>query len=148
MAKRKVGSPIGNLTPNHKKSGIDPTFVRADGVQHTVGKLSTRATTLLSTSSRSKVWTRSYDPAKLQKSNLSSFGTPLWESWDKKAIWLWASRRGIENTIWEKVVASPKSEPWWVLWVQSRSWFVLTPKVLQHNTNQFVVGWMQNRMNE
>ncbi len=51
MAKRKTGSQINNLTPNHKMSGIDVTSVRAGGVQHTVGKLSTKATTLLETSS-------------------------------------------------------------------------------------------------
>jgi hypothetical protein len=47
MAKRKVGSQIGNLTLDHKMSGIDPISVRAGGVQHTIEKLSTRATTLL-----------------------------------------------------------------------------------------------------
>jgi hypothetical protein len=47
MAKRKVGSQTGNLTPDHKKSGINPTLMRARGMRHTVGKLSTRATTLL-----------------------------------------------------------------------------------------------------
>jgi len=35
------------LTPNQKKSGIDPKYLAVDDVQHTVGKLSTRATTLL-----------------------------------------------------------------------------------------------------
>ncbi len=29
------------------------------------------------------------------------------KSWDKKIIWMWASQRGVENTIWGKVVASP-----------------------------------------
>jgi hypothetical protein len=43
MAKKKVGSQIGNLAPNHKKSRIDLTPMRAGGVRHTVGKLSTRA---------------------------------------------------------------------------------------------------------
>jgi hypothetical protein len=90
----------------------------------------------------------SYGPAKLQKSNLNSFETPLWESRDKKAIWMGASRRGAENTIWGKVVASPESMSWWVLWVQSHMWLVLAPKVLQHSTNQLVVGWMHNWMNE
>jgi hypothetical protein len=47
MAKKKAGSQIGSLTPDHYKSGIDPTPVRAGGVQHIVGKLSTRATSLL-----------------------------------------------------------------------------------------------------
>jgi hypothetical protein len=47
MAKRKVGSQIGNLTPDHKKSGIAPISLRAGGVQHIIEKLSMRATTLL-----------------------------------------------------------------------------------------------------
>jgi hypothetical protein len=47
MAKRKAGSQIGSLTPNQKKSGIDPIYLAADNVQHIVGKLLTKATTLL-----------------------------------------------------------------------------------------------------
>jgi hypothetical protein len=47
MAKRKVGSQTGSLIPDHKKLGIDPTSMRAGNMQHVVGKLSTRATTLL-----------------------------------------------------------------------------------------------------
>jgi hypothetical protein len=47
MAKRKVGSQTGSLIPDHKKLGINLTPVRAGGVQHNVGKLSTRATTSL-----------------------------------------------------------------------------------------------------
>jgi hypothetical protein len=47
MAKRKGESQTGNLTPDHEMSGIDSTFVRAGGVWHTVGKLLTRAITLL-----------------------------------------------------------------------------------------------------
>jgi hypothetical protein len=52
-----------------------------------------------------------------RSSNLGSFKTPLWESKDKKTIWMWASQRGVEYTIWGKVVASPESGPWWVLWI-------------------------------
>jgi hypothetical protein len=47
MAKRKVESQTSNLIPDHKKIGIDPTSVHANGVQYTVGNLSTKATTLL-----------------------------------------------------------------------------------------------------
>jgi hypothetical protein len=47
MAKRRVGSQIDNLTPDQKKSGIDPIYLASDDVPHTVGKLSTRATTFL-----------------------------------------------------------------------------------------------------
>jgi len=47
MAKKKAMSQTGSLIPDHKKLGIDPTFVRAGGVQYAVGKLLTRAATLL-----------------------------------------------------------------------------------------------------
>jgi hypothetical protein len=47
MAKRMVGSQTGNLIPNHGKSGIDPIPLRSGDVQHIVGKLSIRATTLV-----------------------------------------------------------------------------------------------------
>jgi hypothetical protein len=46
-AKRRAGSQIANLTPDQKKSGIDPIYLSIDNVRHTVEKLSTRATTLL-----------------------------------------------------------------------------------------------------
>jgi hypothetical protein len=47
MAKRKVANQTNNLIPDYEKSRIDPTSVHVGGMQHTVGKLSTRATTLL-----------------------------------------------------------------------------------------------------
>jgi hypothetical protein len=68
MAKRKLESQIGSLTFDHKKSRINPTSVRAGGVQHTVGNLSMRATSLLQTSSGSEVWTRIYSREKLWES--------------------------------------------------------------------------------
>jgi hypothetical protein len=42
-----------------------------------------------------------------------------------------------------KVVASPKSRPWWVFWVWSCRWFVLTRKMLKLCTNQHVVWFVQ-----
>jgi len=50
------------------------------GVLHGVGKISTRATTLLQTSLRSKVRARRYDLPKSRDSNRDDFGTPTWES--------------------------------------------------------------------
>jgi len=47
MAKRRAGSQIVSLTPDQKKLGINPIYLSIDSVQHIVGKLSTRATTLL-----------------------------------------------------------------------------------------------------
>jgi hypothetical protein len=75
MAKRKARNQIASLTPDHKKSGIDPTPVRAGRMQCTVGKLLTKAATLLQTSSWSKVWAKNYSPAKLQQSK-------PWQFWD------------------------------------------------------------------
>jgi len=46
MAKRKVENQIGNLTPNHKKSGIDLIPFCAGGMRHVVEKLLTRVITL------------------------------------------------------------------------------------------------------
>jgi hypothetical protein len=45
------------------------------------------------------------------------FGAP-----GQKAIWMWPLWRAAEYTIWGKVVASPESGPWWVLWIQNRPW--------------------------
>jgi len=47
MAKRRARSRIANLTSDHKKSGIDPIYLASRGVPYIVGKLSTRAITLL-----------------------------------------------------------------------------------------------------
>jgi hypothetical protein len=43
-----------------KRSGIDPIYLAAKNVQHTVGKLSMKATTLLYTAPRSEVCSQSY----------------------------------------------------------------------------------------
>jgi hypothetical protein len=55
MAKRRVESQIVNLTPDQKKSGIDPIYLAEKGMQQTIEKLSMKAITLLQTASRSKV---------------------------------------------------------------------------------------------
>jgi len=116
MAKRRAKSQIANLTPDQKKSGIDPIYLAANNVPHTIGKLSMRDTTLLQTALRSEVCSQSYGASKSWESQLSGFqdshaGVPR-ESRERKAIWMWAPWRGPEYTIRGKVVASPKSGPW------------------------------------
>jgi hypothetical protein len=61
------------LTPDHKKSRIEPIYLVVGGVRHTVGKLLTRATTLLQIASRSKVFSQSYGASKLWESRLAQF---------------------------------------------------------------------------
>jgi len=73
MAKSKVGSQNGSLTPDQKKSRIDPIYLAEDDVPHTVEKLSTRATTFLSTALRSEVCSQSYATPKLRESPLARF---------------------------------------------------------------------------
>jgi hypothetical protein len=47
MAKRRAGSQTANLTPDNKKSRIDPIYLTARGLPHIVEKLLMRAITLL-----------------------------------------------------------------------------------------------------
>jgi hypothetical protein len=73
MAKRRAGSQTTNLTPDQKKSGIDPIYLAADDVPHTVGKLLTKTTTLLQTALQSKVCSQSYRAPKSWESRLVGF---------------------------------------------------------------------------
>jgi hypothetical protein len=73
MAKRRAMNQIANLTPDQKKSGIDPIYLVADNLRHTFGKISTRATTLLQTAPRSEVCSQSYGAPKSQESQLARF---------------------------------------------------------------------------
>jgi len=50
---------------------------------------------------------------------------------EQNVIWMWASWVATKYTIKGKVVASPMSRLWWVLWVRVCPWLILTPKVLQ-----------------
>jgi hypothetical protein len=119
-----------NSWPQKVRNRPDPTPVCADGVRQIVGKLSMRAKSLLQTSSQSEVWTKSYELTKSWESKPgqfwdSSLGVP-----GQKTIRMCVSWGNAENTIWGKVVASPESGPWWVLWVQSCPWLVIALSVL------------------
>jgi hypothetical protein len=71
--KEGARSRIVSLIPDQKKSGIDPIYLTEDNVPHTVGKLSTRATTLLQTTLRSEVCSQSYGAPKSRESQLARF---------------------------------------------------------------------------
>jgi len=73
MAKRKVGNQIASLTLDDKKSGIDPIYLAAGGVPHTVGKFSTKATTLLQIALQSEVYSQSYGAPKSWESQVAGF---------------------------------------------------------------------------
>jgi hypothetical protein len=75
--------------------------------------------------------------------NFGNFGTPNLRVPRQNDIWVLASWPCTKNTIKGKVVASPKSEPWWVLWVYVCPWLVVAPKVFQLCTNQLIVWFVQ-----
>jgi len=112
---------------------------KAQGVLYIIGKLLMRATTLFQTSSQSEVCTQSYGAPKLRESQLWQFRNSHLGVPGQNAIWMWASWRGTVYTIRGKVAASPKSGPWWVLWVRVCSWFILTPKVFKLCTNHLML---------
>jgi hypothetical protein len=76
MAKRRAGSQNVTLTPDHEKSRVTLTSLHAGGVPHMVGKLLTRATTMLMTSPQSELCTKRYEFSKLRKSLFQEF----WDS--------------------------------------------------------------------
>jgi len=86
--------------------------VNAGEVQHMVGKLLRKATTLVQTSSRSELGARNYEHPKSQESKPRQFRDSILGVLGKIAIWMQVWRRATENTIWGKVVASPESRLW------------------------------------
>jgi hypothetical protein len=102
-----------------------------------------KATILFQTSLQLEVYTQNYGPPK-------SLEFQFWEFRDshlgvsrQNDIWVLVPWLGTKYTIWGKVVVSPKSGPWWVLWVCVCSWFVHEPKMLKLRTNQLVVWFVQ-----
>jgi hypothetical protein len=76
MTKRRARSQTASLTSDQKKSGIDPIYLTANDMRHTIGKLSTRATTLLQTAPQFEVSSQSYGAPKSLESRLARF----WDS--------------------------------------------------------------------
>jgi hypothetical protein len=66
----------------------------------------------------------------------------------QNAIWMWPPWRGIEYIIRKKVMVSPKSGSWWVLWVRVCSWLVLAPKVPKLCINHLVVWFVHIHVND
>jgi hypothetical protein len=138
MAKRRPGSQTANLTPDQKKSGIDPIYLAVDNVRHTVGKFSTRATTFFQTAPRSEVCLQSYGAPKSRESRLARFrdsraGVP-------------GEKSHLHVAPVERCRVYYKGEGGGFPQVQAVvsfvcpccPWLVLTPKVLQLCTNHLV----------
>jgi hypothetical protein len=70
----------------------------------------------------------SYGPPKSWESQLWKFRDSHLGVLGQNAIWVRVLWPNTEYTIMGKVVVSPKSRPWWVLWVWVCPWLVLTTK--------------------
>ncbi len=75
MGERRARRQIASLSPDHKKSGIDLFPTSELKVRYVVGKLSTRATSLVQTALRSDFAVGSYELSKPRDSNRDNFGT-------------------------------------------------------------------------
>jgi hypothetical protein len=91
-------------------------------------KISKRATTLLSTSFKSNVYTQSYVPPKFWEFQFKEFRDSNLGHLGQNDIWVLAPWPNIKNTVRGKVVATPKTRSWWVLWICVCPWFVHAPK--------------------
>jgi hypothetical protein len=78
---------------------------------HIIGKILTKATTLLQPSFQLDA-KNNYGPPKLQKPQFREFWDSNLGILRQNNIWVLALWLGINNTIRGKVVASFKSEPW------------------------------------
>jgi hypothetical protein len=121
MAKRRVRSQIGKLIKNQES----PRFPCVQVVCHILLESSQQQIQLcykihLNQRSAHKVM----GPQSCRSPN---FG--MWTSW-----------KGTEYTIKGKVVASPKSESWWVLWVQVCPWLILAPKCSNYALTNLLFG--------
>jgi hypothetical protein len=76
MAKKRAGSRIANLIPDHKTSGINPIYLALRGVPHIVEKLSMRPINFLETALQSDVCSQNYGAPKSRESHLARF----WDS--------------------------------------------------------------------
>jgi len=138
MAKRRAMSQTGSLIPDQKKSRIDPIYLFADNMRHTVRKLSTRATTLLNIAPQSEVLSQSYGAPKLRESELEWFRDSHLGIPGKKS---YLDVRLVERCkIYYKGEGGgfPKIRAVVSFVCPCCPWLILAPKVLQLCTNHLV----------
>jgi hypothetical protein len=108
--------------------------LRVGGMWKTIGKLSTMAKTLLQTSFQSKVYTQNRGSPNFGNLKLP-FGSP-----GQNDIWVLISWPGTKYIIWGKVVGSPKSRLWWVLWICVCLWLIHEPKCCNYALINLLFG--------
>jgi hypothetical protein len=133
---------LGVLTPDHLKLRIALIPLHASGVPHIVGKLLMRGYNFAwYFTSIGGLHIKLWDPKVTGIPILGISGFPFGVL-RQNDIWVLVLWPRTEYTIKGKVVASPKSRPWWILWVCVCPWLVPTPKVFQLCINQLVVWFV------
>ncbi len=107
---------------------------------HILEKFSTKATTFLQTSLQLEVYTQSYECPKLQESYFVKFWDSHLRVSGQNNIWVLDLWPGTKYIIRGKVVTSPKSGPWWVLWVCVYLWFIHAPKCYNCTLTNLLFG--------
>ncbi len=138
IAKRRAMSQIDNFTPDQKTSKINLIYLAIDDVRHILGKLSTRATTLLQTTPRSEVCSQSYGAPKSSESSLAQFRDSDLRVMGEKNhfdVSFVAS-----HIVYYKGEGGDFPQVWAVMSLVCSccSWFVLAPRVLQLCNNHLV----------
>jgi len=90
-----------------------------------------------------KRFEKNYGPPKSQESQFrkfrdSQFGSPK-TKWHLGVDLVAKHKKYYKG----KVVASPKSKLWWILWICVCPWFIHAPRVLQLCINQLVIWFVQ-----
>jgi hypothetical protein len=120
-----------------------------EGPKIKFAKILTKVTTFLQSAFQLEVCTQSYGPPKSWESQFKEFQDSNLGVTGQNDIWVLVLWPSIKNTIRGKVVASPKSRLWWVLWVcvcmwvHGCPWLICAPKVLQLYINQLVDWFVQ-----
>jgi hypothetical protein len=102
----------------------------AGKVQHTVGKLSRRPTSLLQTSSQSEVWARSYERSKSRESKPGQFQDSTLGVPGKSAIRMQVRWSNTKNTYMGEGGSFPRVRATVSQVSQCCPWLVPTPKVI------------------
>jgi hypothetical protein len=138
MAKRRAENQTASLTPDQKKSGIDPIYLFVDNVRHTIEKISMKATTLLQTALRSKVCSQSCEVSKSRESQLVGFRVSHSGVLGEKNHLDVGSVAS--HIVYYKGEGGGFPQVWAVMSLVCPccSWLVLAPRVLQLCTNHFV----------
>jgi len=117
---------------------MDPIYLAADDAWHTVGKLSTKATTLLQIAPQFEVYLQSYGASKSQKSQLARFRDSHSGILGEKSHW------DVDHVEWCRIYYKgegggfPQVRAVVSLVCLCGMWLVLAPRVFQLCTNHLV----------